>query len=73
MRKVKIFLLRRWYVMGGAALLAAAAIFYVVNYPASVSAAAAARQLPIYSVERSQKVCSISFDAACADCSLRKL
>ena len=29
MRKVKIFLLRRWYVMGGAALLAAAAIFYV--------------------------------------------
>ena len=25
MRKVKIFLLRRWYVMGGAALLAAAA------------------------------------------------
>ena len=64
MRKVKIFLLRRWYVMGGAALLAAAAIFYVVNYPASVSAAAAARQLPIYSVERSQKVCSISFDAA---------
>ena len=34
MRKVKIFLLRRWYVMGGAALLAAAAIFYVVNYPA---------------------------------------
>ena len=57
MRKVKIFLLRRWYVMGGAALLAAAAIFYVVNYPVSVSAAAAARQLPIYSVERSQKVC----------------
>ena len=41
MRKVKIFLLRRWYVMGGAALLAAAAIFYVVNYPASVSTAAA--------------------------------
>ena len=64
MRKVKIFLLRRWYVMGGAALLAAAAIFYVVNYPASVSTAAAARQLPIYYVERSQKVCSISFDAA---------
>ena len=42
----------------------AAAIFYVVNYPASVSAAATTRQLPIYSVERSQKVCAISFDAA---------
>ena len=73
MRKVKIFLLRRWYVMGGAALLAAAAIFYVVNYPVSVSAAAAARPLPIYSVERSQKVCSISFDAAWGDAKVRQL
>ena len=64
MRKVKILLLRRWYVTGGALLLAAAAIFYAVNYPVSVSAAASARQLPIYSVEREQKVCAISFDAA---------
>ena len=64
MSKVKILLLRRWYMVGGAALLAAAAIFYTVNYPASVSAAATTRQLPIYSVERSQKVCAISFDAA---------
>ena len=32
--------------------------------PTAVSAAAAQRQLPIYSVERDQKVCSISFDAA---------
>ena len=30
----------------------------------SVSTAASTRQLPIYSVERSQRVCSISFDAA---------
>lgn len=64
MRKVKILLLRRWYVTGGALLLAAAAIFYAVNYPVSVSAAASARQLPIYSVEREQRVCAISFDAA---------
>ena len=35
MSKVKILLLRRWYMVGGAALLAAAAIFYAVNYPAS--------------------------------------
>ena len=63
MSKVKILLLRRWYMVGGAALLAVAAIFYAVNYPASVSAAATTRQLPIYSVERSQKVCAISFDA----------
>ena len=67
MSKVKILLLRRWYMVGGAALLAAAAIFYAVNYPASVSAAATTRQLPIYSVERSQKVCAISFDAAWGD------
>ena len=67
MSKVKILLLRRCYMVGGAALLAAAAIFYAVNYPASVSAAATTRQLPIYSVERSQKVCAISFDAAWGD------
>ena len=53
MSKVKILLLRRWYMVGGAALVLAAAIFYVVNYPASVSAAATTRQLPIYSVEPS--------------------
>ena len=64
MKNVKILLLRRWYVIGSAALLAAAAIFYAVNYPAFVSTAATTRQLPIYSVERTQKVCAISFDAA---------
>ena len=64
MNRVKVFLLRRWYMVGGAALVLAAAIFYVVSYPASVSTAASARQLPIYSVERSQRVCAISFDAA---------
>ena len=47
------------------AALAAAAIFAAVNAaPAAVSAAATQRQLPIYCVERDQKVCSISFDAA---------
>ena len=71
MSKVKILLLRRWYMVGGAALVLAAAIFYVVNYPASVSAAATTRQLPIYSVERSQKVCAISFDAAWGEVKVR--
>ena len=64
MKKIRVFLLRRWYMVGGAALAMAAVIFYVVNYPASVSTAASSRQLPIYSVERNQKVCAISFDAA---------
>lgn len=72
MKKVKVFLLRRWYVAGGAALVLAAAIFYVVNYPAAVSAAGSARQLPIYSVERNQKVCAISFDAAWGDAKVRQ-
>ena len=61
---------RRFRVLGrkglalGAAGRAAAAILAAVNYPAAVSASAAARQLPIYCVQRDQKVCSISFDAA---------
>ena len=50
----------------------AAAIFYVVSYPASVSTAASTRQLPIYSVERSQRVCAISFDAAWGDAKVRQ-
>ena len=64
MKKIKVFLLRRWYMVGSAALVLAAAIFYVVNYPVSVSAAASTRQVPIYSVGRTQKVGAISFDAA---------
>jgi len=73
MKKVKVFLLRRWYIAGAAALALAAAIFYVVNYPISVTTAASTRQLPIYSVERSQKVCSISFDAAWGNAKVRQL
>jgi len=39
-------------------------MFYVVNWPAAVGASAAKRQLPIYCVQRDQKLISISFDAA---------
>ena len=42
------------------------AVFWVVNAPASVAASVATRQLPIYCVERSDKMLSISFDAAWA-------
>ena len=45
-------------------LAAAALMFWVVNYPAVVGASASARQLPIYCVQRDQKLVSISFDAA---------
>ena len=57
---MKIILLRRKLLV----VLAAAAMFYVVNYPEAVSASASNRQLPIYCVQRDQKMLSISFDAA---------
>ena len=40
------------------------AIFAVVNAPAAVIASASTRQLPIYCVDRSDNLVSISFDAA---------
>ena len=61
---MKIILLRRKLLAVLACVLAAAAMFYVVNYPEVVSAAATKRQLPIYCVQRDQKMVAISFDAA---------
>ena len=61
---MKVFLLQRKRLTALACALAAAAIFYAVNYPAAVSAYATDRQLPIYCVQRDQKMVSISFDAA---------
>ena len=54
-------------------LLAAALMFGVVHYPAGVSVAGTSRQLPIYCVQRDQKVLSISFDAAWGDARVRHL
>ncbi len=45
-------------------ILAVAAIFWIVNTPAIVGASATQRQLPIYSVQREDKVVALSFDAA---------
>ena len=39
-------------------------IFWAVNSPAIVGASATQRQLPVYSVQRSDKLLAISFDAA---------
>ena len=61
---MKIILLRRKLLAVLACVLAAAAMFYVVNYPEVVSAASTKRQLPIYCVQRDQKMVAISFDAA---------
>ena len=63
-RAPRFLVLRRRWLALAAAGLAVIAVFAAVNYPAAVSAAAASRQLPIYCVQRDQKVCSISFDAA---------
>ena len=60
----KIVLFRRKTLAVLACILAAAAIFYAVSYPSTVGAYATDRQLPIYCVQRDQKVVSISFDAA---------
>lgn len=61
---MKIFLIRRRHLMLAAGALLALAIFCTVNMPPSVAASAATRQLPIYCVDRSDNVFSISFDAA---------
>ena len=47
-----------------ALVLAVALIFWLVSSPAIVGVSAAQRQLPIYSVQREDKVIAISFDAA---------
>ena len=60
----RIFFLRRTHLTALCCLVAACAILWVVNYPAAVGASASPRQLPIYCVQRDQKLLSISLDAA---------
>ena len=61
---MRFLILRRRWLGWCACLAAAAAIFWVVNAPGVVGASATERQLPIYCVQREQKLLSISFDAA---------
>ena len=61
---MKFILLKRKTLSLAACLLCAAVIFYAVNFPPVVGAAATTRHLPIYCVQRDQKLVSISFDAA---------
>ena len=63
-RTVKTFLIRRRSLSLLACAVVACLMFCVINYPAAVDASAATRQLPIYCVQRDQKLVSISFDAA---------
>ena len=69
--QIKIFFIgKRWWT-AAACLCLAAVMFYVVNFPAAVGASASTRQLPIYCVQRDQKLVAISFDAAWGDVILR--
>ena len=70
---MKILFLRHKYVtlLAGAAL--SVAVFAAAAMPAAVSASTTERQLPIYCVNRDQKVCAISFDAAWGDASTQSL
>lgn len=61
---MKFIILSRKHLSVVVCMLVAASMFYVVNHPAIVGVSATTRQLPIYNVERDQKVVSISFDAA---------
>lgn len=54
-------------------ILAVVLIFWTVNNPALVGASASSRQLPVYSVQRDEKVVAISFDAAWGNAKLRTL
>ena len=60
----RVFVVRKRWWTAAACLCLAALLFGVVNHPAVVGASAAARQLPIYCVQRDQKLVAISFDAA---------
>ena len=50
--------------LAAAGLLCAGAVLCLVCSPRVVGAAAAVRRLPVYCVERDDKVCALSFDAA---------
>ena len=71
----KAILLRPSVVMAVLTLAAGCAIFGAVALPAAITTTAAARQLPIYSVERAEgeKLCAISFDAAWGNEDTQKL
>ena len=70
-RPPRIFLFQRKRWSAALCLCLAALMFYFANYPAAVGASATTRQLPIYCVQRDQKLVSISFDAAWGNVRMR--
>ena len=70
---MKCIILKRKILAAAGCLAVAVAMFVTVNHPAVVGVAASERELPIYCVERDQKMLSISFDAAWGDGRERRL
>jgi hypothetical protein len=68
---VNVFIVKRKAAAALAVVLAVCMAGYAAMYPAI--AYEADRPLPIYCVEKTQKVCSISFDAAWGDVRLRQM
>ena len=60
----KIFKKRRGLLSGLAFVLVVVLIFWTVSNPAIVGVSASKRQLPVYCVQRDDKVVALSFDAA---------
>lgn len=62
---IRAFAVRHKKILSGLSLLLViVTVFWLVNNPAIVGASATKRQLPVYCVQREDKVMSISFDAA---------
>ena len=58
------YMRHRSFFAGLGMLVLVGLIFWTVNSPAIVGASAAQRELPVYSVQRSDKLVALSFDAA---------
>ncbi|MCD7945041.1 MAG: polysaccharide deacetylase family protein [Clostridiales bacterium] len=61
---MKIFILRRQVVTAVVCGVLAFGMVWLVSHPNAVGAAAVQRQLPVYSVQREEKVVALTFDAA---------
>ena len=71
-RGPKIICLRRKVIAAVGCVAAAFLMCWAAASPKAVGAATTERQLPIYCVQRDQKVVSLSFDAAWGDVRVRQ-
>ena len=75
-RSIQKKLNKKWLNRGIVTCVIAIAVISSYRYISglvSVSSNVNGKELPIYCVQTDEKKVALSFDAACADCSLRKL